>query len=482
MKNILLLLICFFYISKANAQADCNCTQNFKVLQQKVKNNYGGYESRITPKNKVAFEQLTDSVTKAAAILTDGYDCYTLMNRWVAFFKDGHLYLTTTFPSKSMSIGGPKLTTLDSTVFYQYLDKNKDKLEAAEGVWRTDDGNYTVAVKRDETLVNAYQATILKAKSEKWKVGLEKFALKKEGEKWKATYYMGDFTPTNIIATLNENILIFTQFGMWQKVYPEPKIKLDADQIAMDQIAYFKMIDDKTAYLRFSTFNEGPDVIDSVINKNKAQILSTPRLIIDIRDNGGGSNSNYKNILPFMYTQPYTVEGEGGYMVASEENIIVERKIYEQAWNSLSEENKKEYAKDYAEWKSSIDSTAKFIGARYYYPATPPTKMDSITTYPKQVAVLINKGCASTAEWFIMEAEYSKKVTLFGQNSAGIMDNTNVRQHTLACPSYTVGAASGRRGGADKRPIDNIGFKPNVYIPETEEDWVKVVLEYWEKQ
>lgn len=479
MKKFLLL---FTLIANSSfAQTDCNCTQNFQMLQQKVKNNYGGYESRITPKNKAAFELLTDSITKAAEKLTDGYDCYTLMNKWVEFFKDGHLALATTFPAKNMPVGRPKLTTLDSTAFYQYLDKNKDKLEAVEGVWRTDDGNYTVAVKRDETLVNAYQATILKAKSEKWKVGLEKFALKKEGEKWKATYYMGDFTPTNIKATLNENILIFTQFGMWQKVYPEPKIKLDAQQIAMDQIAYFKMIDDKTAYLRVSTFSEGPDVIDSVINKNKAKILATPRLIIDIRDNGGGSNSNYKNILPFMYTQPYTVEGDGGYVIASEDNIIAERKIYEQAWNSLSAESKKEYAKDFAELKTTIDSMELFKGSRFHYAGAQPTQLDSVTTNPKQVAVLMNKGCASTAEWFIMEAEYSKKVTLFGQNSAGIMDNTNVRQHTLACPSFTIFAASGRRGGANTRPMDNVGFKPNVFITEKEKDWIKVVLDYWGK-
>ena len=481
MKKISFLLVWVLYSAQLTAQTDCNCAQNFQVLQQKVKNNYGGYDSRVTPKNKAAFEKLTDSIGKAAAKLTDGYDCYTLMRRWVTFFKDGHLSLSTTFSDKNMPTGGPQMTTLDSTAFYQYLDKNKDKIAAFEGVWRTDDGNYTVAIKRDETLKNDYQATILKAKSEKWKVGLEKFTLKKNGEKWNATYYTGDFKPANVKATLNENILIFTQFGIWQKVYPEPKIKLDAEQIAMDQIAYFKMIDDKTAYLRVSTFNEGPDVIDSVINKNRAKILSTPRLIIDIRDNGGGSNSNYKSILPFMYTQSYTVEGKGGYVVASEDNIAAEKKMYEQAWGSLSAESKKEYAKDYAEWKSTIDSMEMFKGSRFYYASAPPTQLDSVTTNPKQVAVLINKGCASTAEWFIMEAEYSKKVTLFGQNSAGVMDNTNVRQHKLACPSYTISAASGRRGGASKRPIDNVGFKPKVYISETEEDWVKVVLAYWKK-
>jgi Peptidase family S41 len=465
------------------AQTDCNCAQNFQILQQKVKSNYAGYDSRVTEKNKLAFEQLTDSIAKASAAVTEGYDCFTLMERWVSFFKDGHLYLLTKFSSKSKptTTEGPKMTTVDSATFYQYLAKNKAQLEPLEGVWGNDDGSYTVAIKRDLTAENTYQATILKAKSEKWKTGIVKFNLKKEKENWKAQYYASDFSSMNLKTTLNENLLIFDQFGVWEKQYPEPKIKLDAAQFAMDQMVTFKMIDEKTAYLSVSTFNNGSDLIDSVINKNRAKILATPRLIIDIRGNGGGSNSSYKGILPFMYTQPYTAEEKGGYVLASEDNIVAEKKIYDQIWNNLSVESKKANAKEYADWKGYLDSMSLFKGSRFYFAGEPPTKYDSVTTNPKQVAVLMDKGCASSAEWFILEAEFSKKVTLFGQNSAGIMDNTNVRSHKLACPSFTIYAASGRRGGAKTREIDNIGFKPQVAISEKEEDWVKVVLEHWKK-
>jgi uncharacterized protein (DUF2147 family) len=480
MKKITLFFILF--TQTLVAQTDCNCAQNFQTLQQKVKINYAGYDSRITTKNKVAFEQLTDSVGKATMAISDGYACFKLMERWVDFFRDGHLYLSTTFSSKSTPVAaeGPKMTTVDSANFYQYLAKNAAQLEPLEGVWDNDDGSYTVALKRDITAENTYQATILRAKSEKWKTGIVKFNLRKEKGLWKAQYYKGDFSATNLKTTFNENLLIFDQFGVWQKQYPEPKIKLDAAQIAMDQIAAFKMIDDKTAYLSVSTFNNGSDIIDSVVHKNRAKILATPHLIIDIRGNGGGSNSSYKSILPFLYTQPYAFE-KGGFVVASEDNIAAETKIYEQIWNSLSPESKKADAKEYADWKGYLDSMSLFKGTRFYYADAPPTKFDSVTTNPQKIAVLMNKGCASSAEWFILEAEQSKKVTLFGQNSAGVMDNTNVRPHKLACPSFTVYAATGRRGGAKNREIDNVGFTPQVPISEKEEDWVKVVLEYWNK-
>jgi Peptidase family S41 len=481
MKNpiaILFLLVCATQIT---AQNDCNCAQNFQVLQQKVKNNYGGYDSRITPKNKGAFEQLTDSISKAAATVTDGYACYTLMNRWINFFRDGHLYLSTQFSPKNAPTAEVKMTVVDSTSFYQYLSKNKEKLNPIEGVWRNMEGSYTVAVKRDERLENAYTGSILKAKSTKWQVGAIKFTLKKEGEKWKALYYTADFSTRNIKAALTENILEFDQFGIWEKLYPEPKIKLDAEQFAMDQVANFKMIDDKTAYLRVSTFNNGSEIIDSVLRVNRAKILATPHLIIDIRGNGGGMNTSYKNILPFLYTQPYVVEQKGGYIVASEDNIVAEKKMFKQFFGNLTDAEKKENAKDLAEYQHNIDSLEIFKGSRFYFATPPPTQFDSITTNPKQIAVLMNNGCASSAEWFILEAQFSKKVTLFGQSSAGIMDNTNVRQHELACSSYTVGAASGRRGGASTREIDNVGFKPNIEISEKEDDWVKVVLAHWKK-
>jgi hypothetical protein len=479
MKNLLFFFILFAQVSLA--QTDCNCAQNFQVLQQKVKTNYGGYDNRVNAKNKVAFEQLTDSIAKASVAVTDGYECYTLMDKWIGFFRDGHLYVSTTATPKNTPTEGPKMTAVDSANFYQYLAKKKKKLDAIEGVWRTGE-SYTVAIKRDEKDKNAYTASILKAKSAKWKLGIVKFSLKKEGAKWQALYYTADFSTRKLNATLNENTLSFDQFGVWEKLFPEPKIKVDMEQLAMDQICQFKMIDDKTAYLRVSTFNNGSEIIDSVISKNRQKILSTPRLIIDIRGNGGGSNSSYKSILPFMYTQPYSVEEKGGFVIASEDNIVAEKKIFSQIWDNQSEESKKANAKDMAEWKGSIDSMELFKGGRFYSASGGElTKFDSVMTNPKQIGLLMDKGCASSAEWFVLEAEFSKKVTLFGQNTAGVMDNTNVRQHQLACPSFTVGAASGRRGGASIREIDNIGFQPKVVISEKEQDWVKVVLDYWKK-
>ncbi|MDZ7878303.1 MAG: S41 family peptidase [Saprospiraceae bacterium] len=478
--SILILFIAFF--GEIRGQSECNCAQNFTVLQQKVRNNYAGFDNRINAKNKAVFAVLTDSVAKVTVKITDGYACYTLMERWISFFRDGHLYLTTTYPPTGESPNSPKMTGLDSLAFDTYLKQNKDKLSPLEGIWRDDDGSYMVAIKRDDPASAAFSATILKAKSTKWKVGMQKFILKGTEDAFKMEYFMGDFSVKKDNGKQQENLLILEQLGAWEKVFPEPKIKLDPQKVANDQIANFKILDDQTSYLRVKTFNAGPDVIDNIIKENRERLLNTPRLIIDIRGNGGGSNSNYHSILPFFYTQPYTLEGKGAFVLASEDNIAIEKKTYEQAWNSLSEESKKMHAKDYDGWKKYVDTMAMNQGKRYYYAPSEVTKFDSITTNPKQVAILMDKNCYSTAEWFVMEAEYSKKVTLFGQNTGGVMDNTNVRPHALACPAYTILAASGRRGGADEREIDNIGFKPNVYIDEKEEDWVKFVLDYWEKK
>jgi C-terminal processing protease CtpA/Prc len=109
--------------------------------------------------------------------------------------------------------------------------------------------------------------------------------------------------------------------------------------------------------------------------------------------------------------------------------------------------------------------------------------VDSISRYPERIALLVNKGSGSSSEFFTFESKQSKKVTRFGQNTAGVMDYGEVQEFNLSCGQYIVSVPWGQNGWIERFGfrIDNIGFVPDVPIPSTERNWVRFVVDQWSK-
>ena len=104
---------------------------------------------------------------------------------------------------------------------------------------------------------------------------------------------------------------------------------------------------------------------------------------------------------------------------------------------------------------------------------------ENIFSHPKNVAILINKNTGSAAEQFIQDARQSWKVKLFGQQTAGALDVSNVKSITSPDNLLTLVYATSRYVTFNKLIIDDIGILPDFYINENinEEEWIKFVLE-----
>jgi C-terminal processing protease CtpA/Prc len=96
--------------------------------------------------------------------------------------------------------------------------------------------------------------------------------------------------------------------------------------------------------------------------------------------------------------------------------------------------------------------------------------------YPRKIGVLINGGCASSAEEFLLHARESKKVTLFGQATSGTLDYSNVRQ-VERCPSpcFSFYYPLTRSNRLPNYSIDKEKIKPTVYLT-NDQDWVEVAV------
>ena len=96
------------------------------------------------------------------------------------------------------------------------------------------------------------------------------------------------------------------------------------------------------------------------------------------------------------------------------------------------------------------------------------------------MAVLQNRGCASTTEQFLLLARQSQKTTLFGEKTAGVLDYANIQFMPLPCHQLSLGWATSRSHRLDRgEGIDNVGIAPQVRLDPAAPDLVEQVRAWY---
>ena len=198
---------------------------------------------------------------------------------------------------------------------------------------------------------------------------------------------------------------------------------------------------------------------------NKDNLSSMPNLVLDLRDNGGGSDFAFEPLLPYLYTGPILNIGAD---VWSTDSTIA-------GWRRTLDDPDLP--------ASSRDDINKIIGMMEAHKGQfvnyNPDDVDSSMTplpYPSKVVILINRGCASTTEQFLLAVRQSAKVKLLGQKTSGTLDYSNVRETKFLCMPYILAYSTTRsRRVDDHQGIDNVGIKPDHYL-DMSADWISAAL------
>ena len=242
---------------------------------------------------------------------------------------------------------------------------------------------------------------------------------------------------------------------------------------ATDPVA-FKQLNKNFLYVKLEVFNQKEvDKVDSLFAANRELLAKTPYLIFDLRGNGGGNASTSDEMAKLIYTNPITYPAwdyrSSPEYIETSEKYLKRQKDTTAQWYlkskrllELLKSHPGELVTDGEDYKREYDSVPK--------------------GYPKQVAFLIDKDCGSATEFYIFEGKQSKKVTIFGTNSHGVMDYGSDQTFKLCDGSVRLALPWGRNGWVRDFRIDNVGFKPDVPIPSTEKDWVGFVQKYYKKR
>jgi hypothetical protein len=262
----------------------------------------------------------------------------------------------------------------------------------------------------------------------------------------------------------------------WLKFFKDEHLHLS---IEINRFWTFKKINDSTTMLRLPSFRyDAKPLIDSLISTNLKEITSAPNFIIDVRGNGGGLDYSYQKLLPLLYTGPYIDETVEWYASAGNikrfEDDLASGKIRKgtEAWT-----------------RKLIKLMKEKPGSFVIIDPADTVKEDTIYPYPKKVGVIIDDFCGSSCEAFILDAKHSKKVTVFGCRTFGVLDYSNTSPEDLGLKGLSVYIPKTRSTRLPENPIDNVGIPPDVEINlpynlnvcDKIDDWVIFVKDWLEK-
>ncbi len=218
-----------------------------------------------------------------------------------------------------------------------------------------------------------------------------------------------------------------------------------------------------TKTLRLTLKNFEPynrDALIALIKARHEDLEGHPNWIVDVRGNGGGSDSSYFPLRPWL--MPDEFSSAGTEILATPANI--------EGWTRVCALD----APGDSECEKSLsDSIARMRKAA---PGTYVAMEDSgAMSYnraeqleprrPSRVAILIDGGCGSTCEEFVLEARQSFSVKLIGRHTFGSLDYSSLRPHDLPSGRRRLWYATTRSSRIPGLLVDVAGVPPDIYLP-----------------
>jgi hypothetical protein len=215
----------------------------------------------------------------------------------------------------------------------------------------------------------------------------------------------------------------------------------------------FKSLNDSTNYLRLSSFDRNlTRELDSLYDVVDKEITSKPFLIIDIRSNGGGSENSYLNLLKYAYEKPFKIDP--ALVWVSPDNI----KYYEEtgAGNNKNLVERMKAAQPFTFIPQSEDLRNTWA-------------LDEASVFPKKIALLFDRGTASSGEGMIYYFMQSTKVITIGENSGGYIGYGNVMTAPMPCDKFAIRSTTTMY--LEKSKYEFIGIEPMYKAPK-KQDWI----------
>ena len=455
--KLFLLVIIFLFVQNVFSQKS-----DFDFLVQKIKTVYAGYKDKVSESQ---FEKIVKNARYA-----NGVDTFIAMSNIVNYFQDQHLLLYQKDIKKFIDSNQAK-KNFDYVT--NYLQDNKRNKNAKEGYWLGQLNDYALAIIKDSINPKILNAYVIESRG-RIVPGHLLMSMTDNHKKGFLTDYMDPSNDFRIISSsfFNSDTVIFTKcYGYWNKINQyHPQIL--NEKIEFNYYASLKIIDQNNVLLKMPDFSSANiNIIDSLVRKNSKVLENTKNLILDIRENAGGTIRNYFPLIPYVYTN--TIMSESGFTLCSEDLILDKKEI-------LQRYLKKNDTNRVKNIEAQLENLIKHKGEFIFDKADTLAKDYVVKTNPKNIAILTNRNSLSAAELMVLHFNQSSKTKIFGEPTGGAIDYLNTLSIDLPSGKYFLTIASVKRKGIKK--YDLFGIPPDVIISYNEKDWIGFVKKYYEKQ
>ena len=476
MRHLILLAIGYLFSLSLNAQ-DCDCEKELKFVINYYEDNLPGFKDNVNAENIELYNEFKDDLLKLSKnYCANEQYCFKVLLTYVEFFRDNHssiyrghrILVDESNEEEVKKFINSKIYT-ECEIINDFQIKENSSLNDIENVYQTSDGIYTVAVIKNKNEFRDYVGIIVDSKTPLWKKGQVKFELKKIDPH---TFNMFTYSQTHSMyykknVKFNNGI-----FDIWFNKNLNSKISRSINVIPKELT--FKELDDETNYIYIPSFSgKLYEEINKFYKKNDSIIQSKPYLIIDVRNNGGGSDRNVSPLLKYIYTKPFYSDTISLYSTKGN----IER--YSNFYESISKDSIN-FDKKYLTHVSNEIERMKSVPNKTFIPRSKGSlvSLDTILETPKKVAIITNRYCASSCETLLFWALESDKTSIFGENSGGFVGyGENFVTNT---PNFNFKLSCTMTRYQKQRKYEVIGISPKYYL-NNKEDWIEQTLKILKK-
>lgn len=206
-------------------------------------------------------------------------------------------------------------------------------------------------------------------------------------------------------------------------------------------------VDNDTWLIRFPSCDNTREWAEQSAREYLASGCSN--LIIDIRGNGGGRDDSYQPLFQLLFDT--TDCSRDGAMLRYTEASIKRCGLTKDKLKELGLPTDFASTPEYVVWVKD--------GATFHF--------DSISSFPKKAAIIVDNSVASSGEEFVLDARLaSSRTRIYGRdNTAGCVDTGNCPHFKLAGRNLTIQYPMSYSTRFEKgKGVDSTGIAPDVRI------------------